>query len=48
MKKLIVNFLEYLCNWFHWLPPHKCRLADLSLKLNDKWGLSEWGEAKIS
>lgn len=49
MKRFIVIVLERACLAFHWLPPHKCRLGMLSIKLNDRWGLDEWspGATKV-
>ena len=42
MKLFIVNLLERACKLFHWLPPHMCRLAVWSLRLNDKWDTEAW------
>ena len=41
-RRFVVRFLEWACKFFHWLPPHRCRLAQASMWLNDCWGLDEW------
>lgn len=42
MKRFIVVALEKVCCLFHWAPPHKCRCAVWSNRLDARWGLGEW------
>jgi len=42
VKRFVVVALERMCTWFCWLPPHRCRLAALSARLDEVWGTGVW------
>lgn len=41
IRKLVCA-LEACCFLFHWIPGWRCRLADWSLWLDEKYGTGEW------